>query len=217
MKSVAPPSHTRSLYASIPLPPDDIDREVEVYPRPRTAVTSIGSLGSSLSSSSTTAPPTPPNPNPIQFSSTKGPHGSTHDPRPIQLHSSLQNACLSSCLSPPRTLGKGSRSPPRPTNWARDREAPATTPSVGCLTLIIDSTGRSICIWPTSHTRPHVVTVGDVMDALDAALITVDEVCRARCGSGRKDTPVCVGEQMSVLLDSLQIWWRTGMTLSSPL
>ncbi|GLB42522.1 hypothetical protein LshimejAT787_1105370 [Lyophyllum shimeji] len=62
----APPPHARSLYATIPLPPDDSPRGCEVHPPHDRAARSIKSLEWSSSSSPTTVPPHA-NPNPGQF------------------------------------------------------------------------------------------------------------------------------------------------------
>ncbi|KAF8069301.1 hypothetical protein FPV67DRAFT_1762499 [Lyophyllum atratum] len=127
MNSVAPPPRTRSLYASIPLPPDDENRGLEVYSAQRRAPIFLHN-GTSLNPRSTT------------------------DPTP-KLPPTRPPSRLPSCLSPPRKLDQSSPFPPKPTNWAQDREALANIHSVGSLRArkSIES-GKGQGLWSYNNT-----------------------------------------------------------------
>jgi len=199
----APPPHTRSLYATIPLPPDDSTHGIEVHPPQGEARRSRNSLEWPSSPMSSILPPQA-NPNPRRFPSTSKHHALLYGLRAIELHPFLDSACMvrSRAHAP-------SHSPSSwPTDSARVRDAPATTPSVGYLTIVVDSTGQMICVPPTSPWSPHIVTVGDVLAALEAAAVTIDYICRGRCGSTSGHAHVCEGEQLSVILNCLELWWR---------
>ncbi|KAF8069304.1 hypothetical protein FPV67DRAFT_1449079 [Lyophyllum atratum] len=119
------PPHRRSLNASIPVPAVDENHEFGVYSAQRTVLRSRRLLEMPLSRRTTLLH----NQNPW-----------THDPRlPVQFHNPLQNAARPPAVLPIASSHAESSSviPRKPTNWAQDREAPATTPR---------STGWSICI-----------------------------------------------------------------------
>ncbi|KAF8069308.1 hypothetical protein FPV67DRAFT_1491857 [Lyophyllum atratum] len=207
----APPPHTRSLYATIPLPHDDNLYDFGGYSTQKISESRRAAWTSSSSSSSSlwfTAPPPPPNPNPADFPSTSKRHSSPRRPHPIHLHTSLQNACLSPSSSSQHTLHRRSRVPQMLTNWGGHRDDPATTPSVGDLTVMLGSTGQTVYIRPTSHLSPYVVTVGDVLDGLGAAFLTSDNGCRRRCRLWLEHAPACIGERLLVASNTLQVWWR---------
>ncbi|GLB42524.1 hypothetical protein LshimejAT787_1105390 [Lyophyllum shimeji] len=146
----APPRHTRSLYATIPLPTEDWPHDAEDDEMCKPARRSKASLA--LSSSCTAAPPPPnPNPNDCLFTSR---HPACQSPHPLQLHPSLQNASLSSSPASGRSPSPRVASARPSTDWTRHRNAPATTPSVGQLTVTIESTGRTFCVHPTSPISP---------------------------------------------------------------
>ncbi|KAF5378893.1 hypothetical protein D9615_006863 [Tricholomella constricta] len=198
-----PPPHTRSLYATIPLPSEDSPSYLEQIP-------THGAVWKAAEWSSTLAPPDRPcNPNPLQIPFKSKQHASTHlHPRPIQLHPTLQGICLAS-RQIQQDAQRLSSSPSTSMDWVRDRDAPATYPSVGCLTLVIHSTGQTVCVRPTTPASLHVVTVSDVLDTLKDAFM-IDDVCRGRRQSGRSHSPICECERMSVKLNSLQLWWGTS-------
>ncbi|KAF8069299.1 hypothetical protein FPV67DRAFT_1449073 [Lyophyllum atratum] len=126
--------------------------------------------------SSSVAPRRPPNPNPrrLAFTTKK-----TLDPRITTDSTPQLPPKRTPCRLAYRVLARWARA--RPSQQSR-RIGPRTVKrlqlsraSLGRLTFMIDSTGRSICNWRTSTTRPLVVTVEDVADALNGALMDTDE------------------------------------------
>ncbi|KAG5641174.1 hypothetical protein DXG03_005862 [Asterophora parasitica] len=97
-----------------------------------------------------------------------------------------------------------------PIVWAQDRDSPATTPSVGYLTLKISSTGQTIRVQPTSAASPHIVTVGDVFDAMEEATRTSEHVASRGSHPKRRRSPRQIGARISTMLHSLHLGRRTS-------
>lgn len=203
---LAPPPHARSLYTTVPLPPDDSLRGLEAHPPRREAKISKESLEAPLLSCKTAREA---DPNPHQFPSTVKQCAPLLGQWQIELHPVLERACVSRTRPSTHAASRSLSSSSRPTDWTRVCDAPATSPSVGHLTLVIEPTGQTLCVRPTSPTNPHVVTVRDVLETLENAAMTLDYVCRGHCGLSRGPTPMCFGRRLMVTLNCLQLWWRT--------
>ncbi|GLB42521.1 hypothetical protein LshimejAT787_1105360 [Lyophyllum shimeji] len=200
----SPPPHSRSLYSTIPLPPEDTPSATETYPTNCEAKRSSESLAppSPFASPPPSIGVVPASPHPR--STTKGAAVPGDDPEPIELHPSLKNAGIS--VSPVSVRSADSCSPP---NQPRGRDAPATSPSVEDLTLRINSTGQKVHVAPSSPASSPIVTVGDVLDVLEAAFMTVSDTPRGPCRSKRKNKSRPVGERISLILKSIQTWLGT--------
>ncbi|KAF5378832.1 hypothetical protein D9615_006864 [Tricholomella constricta] len=203
-----PPAHTRPLYSSIPLPPDEPSCEDPEYLTNSSKGRSDDDSAALTPSMSAAALDVANDLALVSFASKHHASPASPDrhshPHPIRLHPVLENACQSSSspsLSSP---------PPTPTDWARDRDAPATTPSVGYLTLKISSSDQTVRVRPSSPISPHIVTVGDVFDAIEEAMKTADNACRGRSQPKGGHSPTCIGERISAILNSLRLRWRTS-------
>ncbi|KAF8071630.1 hypothetical protein FPV67DRAFT_885622 [Lyophyllum atratum] len=199
VSSSEPPPHNRSLYATIPLPPEDNPPGAVAYPSKSAA----NSTGSATSSSSLTSSPPQKNPSSSRVSSAKKrPTALRFQVNSIKLHDSLQNAGISVSPSSP-AVESGSVDSPAGSPLGRDE--PATSPSVINLTLVVDSTGEAIQVRPSSPASPQIVTVGDVLDELEDSFVPTRDVC---CGTKRQGTSAPVSERISVILKSIHVWWR---------
>ncbi|KAG5639058.1 hypothetical protein H0H81_007316 [Sphagnurus paluster] len=200
-----PPAHERPLYSNVPLPPADVDCEPKKQKRKSVEI-APECFNSSCSSSS----------EPFvdhSLAPSKPTHSkaSKHDKKlhPIRLHPVLEHACQSSSpLSP--SSKSGATLPANLADWVQEQDSPATMPSVGYLNMKINSTGKTIRVRPTSPASPHIVTVGDVFNALEEALKITDPKSGTRLSPKVGKKSKCIGERIARVLDSLQLWWRAS-------
>ncbi|KAG6916771.1 hypothetical protein DXG01_005467 [Tephrocybe rancida] len=204
-----PPPHDRSMYGTIPLPADDRemdeDRPGLLAPMPTASQDSLQSLPSLYSASSsslstwTSSEPTTPLLGAAYESREPTELVLPPNQRTMALHPFLQSACASP---------DAQHTAPSPQvkhlayEVAQLRDEPATTPSVGFLTLVVDPSGRTMGVHPSAPASPHIVTVGDVLDALDANSESKTQQRKTR-------SPRRLAERVSQVLESVNLRWKT--------
>ncbi|RDB26938.1 hypothetical protein Hypma_005129 [Hypsizygus marmoreus] len=211
--SSAPPPHSRPLYRTIPLPAEDTEEQ---------PIAGTGRAGAPMSMSPTSPPPasttsvllaswpdSPPRLCYQQFD-----HNMTTSLRPklIQLHPTLQRACLSPSLMVLHLPSELS------TVGAQSRSAPATNPSLGYLNIVITRYSAVTPVRP-SPSNPVIVTVGDVLDVLErVADMFMDDHDGERhiqgVSEGERGWPD--GSELAKrirVLDSLKLHWRASTAL----
>ncbi|KAG6808395.1 hypothetical protein H0H92_004280 [Tricholoma furcatifolium] len=82
---------------------------------------------------------------------------------------------------------------------------PATIPSMGYLTLVVDYTGQTVGVHPFSPVNPFIVTIGDVIRTLKALGLHEEQNPKKSKIRSSKHT----GTRISRLVEALNVWWKT--------